>query len=192
MICYIIRHGRDNDTVRGGWSNTPLTVQERIETERLAEQLAKIQNISKIYSSDLKRAVQTAQIIDKRLNCGIAYIDGFREVNNGRLAGMKNSEAELKYPSMYWRKMGWNERYPNGESPEDFFFRVKSAWKSFSERISADSGNVLLVTHGGVISVILSIVNGVEYSNKTHSKSLAHNEVLSLEYQNGTWHINNY
>ena len=95
MFCYIIRHGKDDDTVRGGWSDAPLTACGCTETERLAEQLARIQNIKKIYSSDLKRAVQTAQIIDKQMNCGIEYISGFREVNNGRLAGMKNSVEKL-------------------------------------------------------------------------------------------------
>ena len=192
MFCYIIRHGKDDDTVRGGWSDAPLTACGCTETERLAEQLARIQNIKKIYSSDLKRAVQTAQIIDKQMNCGIEYISGFREVNNGRLAGMKNSEAELKYPDLYWRKMDWNENYPEGESPRDFFFRVKSAWKSFSKKIIADGEDVLLVTHGGVISVVLSIINGEKYSNTIQTKSLAQMQVLSLEYQNGKWSVKNH
>lgn len=102
---------------------------------------------------------------------------------------MKNIEAEKTFPGLYWRTLGWEEKYPDGESPREFFERVKSAWESFSDMIIADGENVLLVTHGGVINVILSLINGKEYSNKMPMKGLAHNEILAVEYVNGKWNI---
>ena len=63
MICYLLRHGKDDETVRGGWSDHPLTE----EGLRQAETLAFADwTVSHIYSSDLQRAIQTAQIIAQR------------------------------------------------------------------------------------------------------------------------------
>ena len=47
--------------------------------------------------------------------------------------------------------------------------------------------NVMLVTHAGVINVILSIVNGEEYSNKTAMRKFQNAELLALEYQGKGW-----
>ena len=47
--------------------------------------------------------------------------------------------------------------------------------------------NVLLVTHGGVIQVILSLVNGVAYSNQAHHRKIANTELIALKYDNGAW-----
>ena len=65
MICYLIRHGKDDNTIRGGWSDTPLTEQGKLEVEILANKLSNdlSLNITQIFSSDLMRAKQTAEII---------------------------------------------------------------------------------------------------------------------------------
>ena len=78
-------------------------------------------NIKHIYSSDLPRAVQTAEPIAAALNLPIIALKQFREVNNGDLAGMKNDIANSKYPGLYWDTIEWEEHYPNGESPKEFF-----------------------------------------------------------------------
>lgn len=169
MKIYIIRHGQDDDTVRGGWSNTELTDEGIRQASILANHLyenANIYAIHKIYSSDLKRAAQTSEIIGKKLGIDVEYEPAFREVNNGDLAGLKNEIADEKFPNLYWRKMQWSQKYPNGESPEEFYNRISSAWKAFVEKNKNYDYNILLVTHGGVINIIKSIINKEDYSNK--------------------------
>lgn len=169
MKIYITRHARDDDSVRGGWSANSLTDFGVLESNSLADELLKNQssyNIRKIYSSDLLRARQTAEIINDKLSVGVEYISGFREVNNGDLAGMDNALADEKYPHFYWRKLDWNEHYPNGESPKEFYERVSNTWAKFIKEVSSFNKNVLLVTHGGVINIIKCIISEVEYSNK--------------------------
>lgn len=88
MKIYITRHARDDDSVRGGWSENSLTDLGVLESNSLADELLKNQssyNIGKIYSSDLLRARQTAEIISDKLSVGVEYISGFREVNNATL-----------------------------------------------------------------------------------------------------------
>lgn len=180
MKIYIARHGQDNDTVRGGWSNSPLTDLGILQSNNFADRLLKNQaeyNIGKIYSSDLIRARQTAQIIADRLSVPVELVCGFREVNNGELAGMDNALAEEKYPNLYWRKLNWDEHYPNGESPKEFYERVSGVWAEFVKEVSLYNKNVLLITHGGVINIIKCIVNDLEYSNKIKNQGIPSAEI---------------
>lgn len=183
MNCYLVRHGKDDDTVRGGWSNSPLTEQGFEQVNALANNIASdpTLNIVQIFSSDLLRAKQTAEIISKKIDISIAYLPQFRETNNGDLAGMKNTEALSKYPGLFWNTLDWDESYPNGESPHTFYDRVRNAWQDFTSKIHDQNGDVILVTHGGVINVILHIVNGLEYSNKTKPFPVKHAELIRVE-----------
>lgn len=169
MKIYIIRHGQDDDTVRGGWSDCSITDLGIKQANTLAENLMEdidAYNIGKIISSDLCRAMQTAEIIADALGVDVEAYPEFREVNNGDLAGMKNEIADKLYPDLYWRKLDWEQRYPNGESPKDFYERIYFAWNNLKEKYKSYDKNILIVTHGGVINIIKAIVNAKQYSNK--------------------------
>lgn len=184
MICYLVRHGKDDDTVRGGWSQQPLTEEGIRQAEKLA---ATHWNIKHIYSSDLPRAMQTAQIIGNIIGLQVKALPELRETNNGDLAGMKHSVALERYPNLFWNQLDWEQCYPHGESPRQFYDRVRIAWESFCQMILAKNENVMLVTHGGVIQVILSLVEGRTYSNKEKQRNIPHASVIALSYENGAW-----
>lgn len=183
MTCYLIRHGKDDDSVRGGWSASPLTEEGVTEVEVLADKLslAPQMNVVRIFSSDLPRARQTAEIIASRLNLDVELLEQFRETNNGALAGMKNDIALVKYPGLFWSTLDWDECYPEGESPHQFFDRISDAWFAFKQSVKDLDGNAILVTHGGVINVVWHIENGLEYSNKSQSFSVKNAEMISFE-----------
>ena len=188
MICYLVRHGKDDGTVRGGWSGQPLTDEGKAQADELASfvqgsDLA----IKHIYSSDLLRAMQTAQSVADKLHLPIVPMPEFREVNNGDLAGIKNELANKMYPGLYWNTLDWEQRYPGGESPREFYERISTAWDTFQKMALNRNENVLLVTHGGVINVILSIVNGEKYSNETIMRKIRSVELIALEYQGTGW-----
>lgn len=188
MICYLVRHGKDDDTVRGGWSQQPLSDEGKAQAEELANFVQRSDfGIKHIYSSDLQRAMQTAQAVADKLHLPIIQMPEFRETNNGTLAGMKNELASKMYPGLYWNTLDWEQRYPGGESPREFYERISTAWDAFQKMALEQDENVLLVTHGGVINVILSIVNGQEYSNKTAMRKIRNTELIALEYQGNGW-----
>ena len=188
MICYLVRHGKDDDTVRGGWSQQSLTDAGKAQADELASFVQRSDlGIKHIYSSDLLRAIQTAQSVADKLHLPSVPMPEFREVNNGDLAGMKNDLASKLYPGLYWNTLGWEQRYPGGESPKEFYERIRTAWDAFQKMALAQNENVLLVTHGGVINVILSIVNGEKYSNKTSMRKIRNTELITLEYQGTGW-----
>jgi len=110
----------------------------------------------------------------------------FRETNNGIFAGMPNDIANEKYPGVYWSALDWDEAYPQGESPHNFYERIKSAWEDLSKAIIKDGKNTALVTHNGVINVILTLVESKEYSNKMKMEKVAHATMILLKY-NDKW-----
>lgn len=188
MKIYIVRHGQDDDSVRGGWSSVPITETGIKQAYALANELLtdKKYNIGKIYSSDIHRAKQTAQIIADKLNVSVEYLPEFREVNNGVLAGMNNIEVEKKYPNLFWRNLEWDEHYPGGESPKEFYERVCLVWNSFTKSLIDYDKNVLLVTHGGVINIIRCIINSESYSNKVRYSGIPNAKIIEDElcYEN--------
>lgn len=168
MICYLVRHGKDDETVRGGWSNHSLVPEGVAQVQALgAEMVSGGIAIGCIYSSDIPRAKETALILQGYLHCPVEYLPEFREANNGYLAGLKHEAANEKFPGIYWSALDYAECYPGGESPEQFFQRIRTAWMEFKKRIGqTPDKNVLLVTHGGVVEAISCIENGVEFTNK--------------------------
>ena len=154
MICYLVRHGQDDETLRGGWSQHGLTDDGIRQAEALAERTARL-DIKRIYSSDLCRAMQTAQILAERIHLPVEQLPQFRETNNGDLAGMKHTTALERYPGLFWNQLEWEQCYPGGESPKQFYERIRTAWENFSQMILSKNENVLLVTHGGVIAAIM-------------------------------------
>ena len=179
MKVYLVRHGADDNSKRGGWSNHPLSDEGQQQSQELAQRLVDSNcDAEIIISSDLLRVKQTAEALAGRLNLEIKYNPDFREVNNGDLAGMDNDIASELYPNLYWRKLEWNRNYPNGESPKEFYERVKSAW---DELTRSNYKSVILVTHGGVINVIIHIINGVDYSNKDAAYKVGSANYIELE-----------
>ena len=90
-----------------------------------------------------------------------------REINNGDLAGMLNDTALKQYPGLFFSSLEMDEAYPNGESPKDFYRRIQRWFLEFTFNCRDVKGNVLVVTHGGVINVIYHLVKGIEWNNKS-------------------------
>ena len=123
MICYLIRHGKDDDTLRGGWSHSGLTDEGILQVRNLASYINENKNelkIARLFSSDLPRAIQTAQPISALLNLEIEVMPEFRETNNGVLAGMPNNLADKKYPGLYWNTLGWERSISARRKPAYF------------------------------------------------------------------------
>ena len=183
MICYLIRHGKDDDSVRGGWSNSSLTDEGILQVKRLSEKILSDNqiHIEEIYTSDLPRARQTADFLSEALSIPVIEAPEFRETNNGVLAGIDNMLAEKQYPGLYWSTLDWDEPYPDGESPHQFYNRIADAWRRFKKEVCEHHHNVALVTHGGVINVIQYIENNILYSNKAKPFSIGYAEIIRIQ-----------
>ena len=82
---YIVRHGQTNWNILGktqGHGNSDLTEQGIVQARELAEDITKYP-IDYIYSSDLGRAIQTAEILGEKLNLEVQKTEGLREIGVG-------------------------------------------------------------------------------------------------------------
>lgn len=183
MTIYLVRHGKDDETIRGGWSNHGLMPVGVEQVNKLAEEMVTANmSIDYIYSSDLQRAKEMSEILSKHLKCSIEYKAGLRETNNGDLAGMKHESANEKYPGLYWSSLDYNECYPNGESPKMFYNRVKTTWLELKNRIQKKPlKSTLIVTHQGVIEVILCVENSIAFSNKAKHFSVPNAQLIPIK-----------
>lgn len=178
-MIFLLRHGADDVSRLGGWSDASLSPLGIEQVQKACKTIVEGNfNICRICSSDLPRAKETADIIAQRLGLTVMLKKDFREVNNGKLAGMPKEKAKVDYPGLFWRSLEWEQMYPNGESPEQFYNRIKNSWHSFKQEVNTFPGNTLLVTHGGVIDVILCVENGKPYTNKCVTYKTSHAEIV--------------
>ena len=150
----LVRHGQGTNNlpngVIGGWSDVELTELGIRQAEAVAERLSNELEDIPVYSSDLQRARQTAEIICKRLDVNPKYVLGLREHNAGIASGM-NREKALKLSVNQYPQTLDERPWPEAESWEEFYTRVST----FMEKLSETEERVLIVSHGGTIQNII-------------------------------------
>jgi broad specificity phosphatase PhoE len=121
----------------------------------LCEEVATL-GITHIYSSDLRRASQTAMAIGNRIGAPVELRPGLREIYFGLWEGLRWEQIEREYPheAAEWVSEFPKHKAPAGEAYRDFTTRVEA---EFRRAITADtSGARALVTHRGVMQYLLT------------------------------------
>lgn len=110
MSIYLVRHDKDDEGFRGGWSQRGLIAEGIEQSKKLGQYLKahnNLYNIHRVVSSDLSRAVETATEIASELSLPLESSSNWREMNNGLIAGMAHELVEEQYPGLYFRLCGW-------------------------------------------------------------------------------------
>lgn len=194
MAIYFVRHGADDEGYRGGWSQRGLNVEGYRQSEKLGSYLKSNQStyqIHRIVSSDLHRALDTANEIANYLNLSVESSAQWRETNNGVIAGMPNEIVNERFPGLYFSSLRMDENYPGGESPLDFYLRIKETFNRLCEEQSTKNHleNVIIVTHGGVINVVHHILKGLEWTNKNKKFAASNTGIHKVEKSSGHWKL---
>lgn len=194
MAIYLVRHGADDEGYRGGWSQRGLVTEGYRQSERLGRYLKENCSafpIHRIVSSDLQRALDTANELARELEVSVKCTMDWREMNNGVIAGMPNEIVDERYPGLYFSGLQIDERYPGGESPLEFFTRIRDTFATLCEEqaSSQPEENVIVVTHGGVINIIYHIVKELEWTNRSPKFPSAYTSLHKIERQDGKWMI---
>ena len=175
-MIYLVRHGLDDEAYIGGHSDIDLTIEGIRQAHNIGIWLkANNINVDKIYTSDIKRAVTTSQIIGKILNLDIIKTNELRELDKGLLTGLKKEVAMNKYPE-YININTIERRYPNGESMLDLYKRIKSLLKNIDKY-----DNSLLVTHRGVINMVYVLLNNDKLTMDKERYGVAHASIHELD-----------
>ncbi len=149
MSIFLIRHGETalNAARVMQPAATPLSERGIVQAEALARRLAGL-GVARILSSDLPRALRTAEAIAAATGAPLETTPLLHERNFGDLRGRA-------YDSLGFDPMTTDAAPPNGESQADFEARVAQAFALVARRRSASDGNLAVVTHGLVIRVLL-------------------------------------
>lgn len=164
---YLIRHGQTNlnrDGKYQGAVDKEINQFGKQQAELLGDRLKKY-NIDIIYSSDLKRVVQTSKIINKYINTDIVIKKELREINMGEWDTLSIEERYIKDEkyAREWCKHLEDLSYPGGECGKDVYERAS---RVIDEVVSGKYNNAIIVTSGGTIAILLSKFMGLEQHNR--------------------------
>ena len=96
-MIYLVRHGLDDESYIGGWSDVDLTSIGREQIDGTTDFIVdKGLVINKIISSDVKRAVTTAKIINQKLKLGVEVSKDLRELDKGDYTGLLKDNLSLQ------------------------------------------------------------------------------------------------
>lgn len=159
----LVRHG-ETDWNREhrfqGHADPLLNELGRTQAHELAEQLAD-EPLSKVFTSPLRRALETAEAVAAAHGVVVVQEPGLRECDLGSWTGLTRSEVEERDPEGYRRWLAYGHGWGDGESYEELGERVVATLLSFA--YGRDGATVGVVTHGGPIRAALAAAAGVAY-----------------------------
>ena len=155
----LARHGQTDDNLAPlrfqGFRDTPLNATGRAQAHELADKIAaRSDPIASLWSSDLSRARETAEIVGARIGLEPRLDPRLREANRGEWEGHLFPDIERSDPERFaaWMCGGASWRFPGGESLQEQQDRVMAA---LSDIAAAGELPALAVCHGGSIRVAL-------------------------------------
>lgn len=199
MKLYIIRHGEtDWNKLEKcqGVSDIPLNTNGIRQAKDLAYSLRE-EDFSAIYSSDLSRAITTAEEVAKYHAADVNIDERFREMDQGEFEGLEFGYLREKYGDILkkWTEEPETLRIPGGETLTEVQER---AWDGINNLINLyTEGSVLLVSHNMTIITLLckfskkSLLSFREFTVKESSKSVisCNNDFFTIELFNDISHL---
>ncbi len=163
----LVRHGESEGNYKQmflGHTDLDLTELGHRQAEATAELLKDVQ-IDALYSSDLKRAWQTAEHIAEKHCLSIIADTQLREVYAGEWEGMKYSDINEKYPQefKYWRTDLGKALCIGGETVKDVFKRVQAELLRLAPMYEGKT--VCVATHATPIRVLRTAALGLDFDN---------------------------
>ena len=153
---WLVRHGIPNDAEGRcyGRHDLALSPEGIRQAKGVAQQLA-CEPISHVYSSNLRRAVETAWIIAEPHGLNVQTVDELAEMHFGDLEGLTYHDIQQRYADIFesWMMRPAETQFPNGESFTRMSGRVLGALDVLLSRHCNQT--IAVVAHAGVIRLVL-------------------------------------
>lgn len=162
MNIYLIRHGKQNTTLCN--EDAGLAEEGFLQADLLGKRLVSYE-IDALYSSQLIRAVQTAEVINLYIHRQHYIREDLTEISFGDMEGETKTYIAEHFADFKRKQMKLEEDipYPGGENGRDVFKRAVTA---VEEIIHSGNRNVAVVTHGGVIRALIAGLIGMDMSKR--------------------------
>lgn len=188
---YLVRHGEtdcNRNQLLCGWGDPPLNGRGRKQAVAAAMALKNV-DFHHAYSSGLKRATETAQIILQNREQEVKEVPLLREIHFGEYEGKTMAWIEKNAPDRYQAMAteGVHFQFPGGESLAQMHQRVVQGVEALRQQHPGEQ--LLVVSHGGVIRSILAHYIGGDM-NKHWSFRIDHGSVTVLELHGDFYLLN--
>lgn len=178
---YLIRHGETEwnkqNRTQGCGNDLSLSEFGIMQAKAVAKRFID-EDISAIFSSDLKRAYETAEEISKIVLKPIITSPGLREMNFGCFEGLTSYEISTHYKDIYerWRNNPMEHDIPQAES----FIMLKNRTLDTVSQIITDykGKNIIIISHGITIKIMIMSLLGMDPS--LHSRLRINNTGVSI------------
>jgi probable phosphoglycerate mutase len=184
----LVRHGEtdwNRERRFQGHADPPLNDDGREQARELAERVSG-EDITAVYTSDLLRARETAEILAAALDAEVVALRELREIDVGSWQGLTWPEIEQRHPegAARWHQDGHG--WDSGETYEQLGERIVAA---LAEIASNHPGQrVLVVGHGGTVRATRAYVEGVSITeSRQRSPAIGNCEVFRVVTEDGTW-----
>lgn len=172
MELFLVRHGQTQENADGivqGWLDTGLNATGREQIKEAAQSFSE-KDIDIIFSSDLKRCIQTAEVFRSRFPDVPYVVDArLRERNFGDAQGTHGDTHDWE---AFWASSD-TATIPNAETLDEHTERVRSFMAFLKEY---PYKKVLVITHGGTINRLVDLLAGSrsyhEFTNASVTKVL--------------------
>ncbi len=184
---YIFRHGETDYNKNKRWQgcgiDSPLNENGINQAKELAEKLLH-KDIQIIYSSGLKRAIKTAEIVADELGVENKIITDLHEANLGQTEGMLKEEVAEKFSDIFslWYDEDtddWDICFPEGESKRQIFNRM---YKVFESLLQTKESVIGIASHGAAIRYLLL---GLGY----RTGKMENCQMFHLVFEDNNWRL---
>jgi broad specificity phosphatase PhoE len=182
----LVRHGETDWNVERrfqGQADPPLNEAGRTQARALAGQLAG-EDLDAIYTSDLARARETAEIVAARTGAPVIALPELREIDVGEWEGLTWPEIEERFPDgvLQWHEDGHG--WTAGETYRKLEQRVVPALRSLADEHPA--ARLLVVGHGATVRAVRAFVEGRTVAeSRRASPPISNCEVFRIRVENG-------
>lgn len=192
---WLVRHGEtpwNAERKVQGWEDVPLNETGIGQAQALGQHLCRLRDagtaIDAIYSSDLKRAQQTADILAQALGLELRLEPGVRERHYGVLQGLTfhNMQEHEPEAAAVWRSRDPDAILPGGESLGAFHRRVVGAVDTLASRHPGE--RVVVVSHGGALDILWRHARQVDL-RAPREAALLNASINRLEVGPQAWNI---
>lgn len=160
----LARHGAtelNSARIFVGQRDAELSALGQSQVKKLSGRLA-AEKIDVIYSSDLRRAMVTAETIASKHKLEITTCPELREVDYGKFEGLTFEQITQLYPELAGLCLNWDLqlKFPDGESVEELKQRVNKFLGRLKHHDQEQT--VLIVAHGGPLRLIICSLLGID------------------------------
>ena len=177
---FLVRHGAtswNKEKRAQGHADIDLNEEGHKQAAAVATELAHI-DLDAVYSSDLKRAVDTASAIAAAHGLPVQIDKDFREIDQGEWEGLTTDEIRERWPDLWGPDRHYNAR-PGGESPQQVRERALAALDRAVE--ANPNAKIAIISHGGTIRWLSAEALGYDDYRSRRIRGLGNGAMVSID-----------